>query len=232
MPDDNLLTITIPSYMEEENLRVLLPRIKKTLESMPISYVINIVDAMNELDGTKLVCEETGVNYISRIGGNTYGDAVRTGIQKAKGEYILFMDADGSHTPEFIPKLYMNRSDCDIVVASRYVRGGTSENNISLRIMSKFVNTVYSHVLGIQCKDVSNSFKLYNTSHLKELMLESNNFDIIEEILVKIKRNRSSLIIKEIPYCFKNRMFGSTKRNLILFMFSYVFTLIKLRYKK
>ena len=57
-------------------------------------------------------------------------------------------------------------------------------------------------------------------------------FDIVEEILFKLKRLHKKLIIKELPFTFKKRMFGETKRNLVFFILSYIVTLVRLRFSK
>lgn len=226
------LSVVIPAYLEEENLRILLPRINAVLNDMKISYEVLIVDTLVTKDNTKSVCDEFKAHYINRRGGNNYGDAVRTGISSSHGEFMIFMDADGSHTPEFIRDIYGNREGNDVVIASRYIAGGDTDNSKILIFMSLVVNVVYSVVLNLNCKDVSNSFKLYKTADIKRLNLKCGNFDIVEEILFRLKRNKNDLKIKEIPYVFKKRMFGNTKRNLLLFMLSYVFTLLKLRFSK
>lgn len=226
------LSIIIPSYLEEENLRILLPRIQDTLSHMRIQYEVIVVDTIKPLDATEKACAENRVIYVNREGGDAYGNAIRTGILKARGHYTIFMDADGSHSPEFIKELYQPREQYDVVIASRYVPGGETDNPKILILMSLVVNVVYSVVLGLNCKDVSNSFKLYHTNDLKALTLHCDNFDIVEEILYKLKKSKKNLTIRELPYTFKKRMFGNTKRNIVIFMFSYVFTLIRLRFGK
>lgn len=224
------LSIILPSYLEEENLRILLPRLNKVLGDLGILYEILVIDTMEALDNTKDACEQNKAIYINRTNGNSFGNAVRCGIKFANGEYILFMDADGSHPPEFIPFLFKYVDSYDIVVASRYIEGGYTENSKILVLMSKAVNIIYSLVLGIRCKDVSNSFKIYKASLLKKLDFRCDNFDIVEEILFKVIKSNKNLRIKEVPFSFKQRMFGKTKRNLLAFMTSYLFTLIKLRF--
>lgn len=227
------LSIVIPSYLEEENLRILLPRINKALSDIGISNEILIIDTLTSMDNTQLVCEEfKNVKYINRENGNKYGDAVRTGIQYAIGNRILFMDADGSHSPEFIANLYELREGNDVVIASRFVDGGGSDNKKILILMSWTVNFIYSVLFNLKCKDVSNSFKLYNGDLLRAIKINCDNFDVVEEILIKLKRNKRDLKLKEIPYMFKERMFGNTKRNLVAFVFSYIFTLIRLKFSK
>lgn len=220
----------MPAYLEEENLRLILPRLNATLSTMKIRSEIIVVDTRVPMDHTEVVCREQSVRYIQRSPSNTFGSAVRSGIDAAQGQFILFMDSDGSHTPEFIYNLFESREKADVVIASRYIEGGVTENSASLKVMSQMLNLTYSWVLGLNCKDVSNSFKLYRGYQLKELYLTCENFDIVEEILFKLKVLNKGLTIYEVPFTFKERMFGKTKRNLVAFMFTYLITLLKLRF--
>ena len=220
----------MPAYLEEENLRLLLPRIARTLDSLCTSHEMVVVDTMTPLDATREVCLLADARYVARRGGNSFGDAVRTGIEEARGEYVIFMDSDGSHSPEWIPKLYEHRGTDDVVIASRYVEQGFTENNALLVAMSRVLNWTYAAVLRIDCKDVSNSYRLYRRAQLGALTLKCDNFDIVEEVLFKLSRQFRPLRIREVPFTFKSRMFGETKRNLPLFIATYLFTLIKLRF--
>ncbi len=226
------LSIIIPSYLEEENLRIIIPRLKNEMQKLGEDYEILIVDTMHPMDHTEEVCRNNNIVYLNRKKGNHYGNAIRTGLENAKGEYIIFMDADGSHSPEFISKLYQYKNDYDVVIASRYVAGGATDNNSILLIMSWVVNVIYSVVLNLKCRDISNSFKLYRGNLLKNINLYCNNFDIIEEILFKLTKTNPDIKIKEVPFSFKKRMFGETKRNLYFFVLTYIVTLLKLRFGK
>jgi dolichol-phosphate mannosyltransferase len=224
------LSVIIPSFLEEENLRLILPRLKCELEGIGDPFEILVVDTIEAMDNTINVCLLNNATYIPRENGNFYGDAIRTGIKFSKGEYTIIMDADGSHSPEFIEKLYCQKNDYDIVIASRYIEGGSTDNNRLLIFLSYLTNVSYGIILNLHYKDISNSFRLYKTCYLKELSLKSKNFDIVEEMLYKISKNHQSVRIIEIPYSFKQRMFGHTKRNLLFFFFSYIVTIIKLRF--
>ena len=232
MINDGTLSVILPAYCEEENLQMILPQLKSTLLKISDISEILVIDTMAAMDNTSKVCLQNDVIYINRENGNSYGDAVRTGIKHARGEIIIFMDADGSHAPEFITNLYSHKDDYDVVIASRYIAGGATINNAILVFMSLTVNIIYSLVLNLKCRDVSNSYKLYNAKLLKKIDLYCNNFDIVEEILFKLRRDNPNLRIKEIPFTFKKRMFGQTKRNLFLFMLTYLYSLIKLRFGK
>lgn len=224
------LSIILPAYLEEKNLRVLLPRIKECARLLTDSFEVLVVDTETPMDATPQVCKENEVIYVNRSGGNTYGAAIRTGIAKSFGAKVIFMDADGSHYPEFIGELFQEKDKADVVVASRYIQGGQTENSAYLVLMSRMVNFGYSFVLNIKCKDVSNSFKLYSGEALRKLKLNCNNFDIVEEILYKLIKQDRKTTIKEIPFTFKQRMHGETKRNLAQFVFTYFVTLVRLRF--
>ncbi len=223
------VSIVIPAYHEEENLRAIMPRLVAVLRAAGVPYEVLVIDTCEPLDNTREVCGEWGAHYLPRRGSNMFGDAIRTGLAAARGRWILTMDADGSHTPEFVPKLLAHREQADVVIASRYVAGGYTENSAVLVFMSHVVNIVYRIVLGLKCQDVSNNFKLYRTELVQGLHLRCNNFDIVEEILYKLHRRHPALRIVEVPFSFKKRMFGNTKRNLVAFMFSYLITLLRLR---
>ena len=225
-----ILSIILPAYREDENLLNILPRIIDTTKNLKLATEIIVVDTETPLDKTYSVCKKFSVKCISRQGGNYFGSAVRTGISAANGKFILFMDADGSHTPEFIPDLISYSDVYDVVVASRYIDNGHTENSFLLIYMSKILNWTYSYVLNIPCKDVSNSFKLYRAIDIKKLKLECNNFDVVEEILYKLCIKNPDIKIKEVAFTFKKRMFGETKRNLIFFMATYLWTIFKLKF--
>ena len=210
----------------------MLPRIFHTIKLTKLASEVLVVDTIQPLDKTEALCLKYKVKYLKRKGDNSYGSAIRTGIQEAHGQFILFMDADGSHAPEFIPKLLKFRHKFEIVVASRYVDKGKTENSLILILMSRILNWAYAYVLSIPCKDISNSFKIYRAIDIKPLKLRAKNFDIVEELIYKVCKNHSNIKIKEVPFSFKKRMFGNTKRNLFIFVFTFIFTMFKLRFGK
>lgn len=99
------ISVLLPAYNEGENLKNLIPQIKQELEEENINYEIIIVDSMNKTDDTEEIAKENNVKYYHRENGDNYGDAIRTGILKAQNEYLLVMDADGSHSPKELKKL-------------------------------------------------------------------------------------------------------------------------------
>jgi dolichol-phosphate mannosyltransferase len=221
------LSIVIPAYREAEALTLLLPGLKAHVEALSPRSEILVIDTQMPLDHTADVCLAQGVRHVPRTNGNAYGDAVRTGIAAASGEFILFMDADGSHNPSQLRFLWEQRDAADLVIGSRYVDGGVTENPAILIFMSWVVNVTYRFVFGLQVKDVSNSLRLYRKNYLQLMRLKCDNFDIIQEILIRAPRLGATRIL-EVPITFEKRKAGESKRNLVKFAFSYIRTILRL----
>jgi dolichol-phosphate mannosyltransferase len=222
------LSIVLPAYEEAENLRVLLPQLREVMSSLSSSGEILVVDAASPRDDTPEICSLNKVRYVPRTGGSYYGDAIRTAVRNAMGKYVILMDADGSHDPGFVAQLWPFREEFDVVIASRYVSGGKTDNPPILIFLSLVVNVVFRLVLSLNCRDVSNSFRLYQGDQFRALKLECTNFDIVEEMLIKLQPGDRSLRIKEIPFTFQKRKEGKTKRDLVAFAMTYVVTLLRL----
>jgi dolichol-phosphate mannosyltransferase len=222
------LTIVLPAYEEADSLSQVLPVLQQVAAALTPRFEIVVVDTMQSCDNTPEICRRLGVTYLPRQGGDQYGDAVRTGFQAARSRFVVMMDGDGSHNPHALPALWEHRDAYDLVIASRYIRGGQTENPAVLILMSQMVNVVFRLVLGLKCYDVSNSFRLYRGADVRALRLECNHFDIVEEILVKLAVLRPDFRIKEVPFTFEKRKAGKTKRQLLTFILGYVGTLVRL----
>lgn len=227
------VSVILPSYEEADNLRWLIPTLQSELSELGVSHEILVVDAEVPRDETPSICKEFGVDYVPRQGGSLYSHALITGIAKSRGLWILCMDSDGSHPPRFVPELWSARDRADLVIASRYVGGGATQNPAVLIFLSYAVNLTFRLVLGFRCRDVSNSFRLYRGDYLRSLELECRNFDILEEILLKMQLRYPDLSIEEVPFTFETRKAGKTKRDLFAFALGYLATLGRLhRLKK
>jgi len=222
------ISVLLPAYSEAENLKNILPNIKEVLKEVDSEIIV--VDTMEPTDDTKEICEKYLVNYVSRRGGNNYGDAIRTGIADANGQYIVVMDADGSHNPQCIMDFLeeIETDNFDLIIGSRYCKGGYTDNPAILRFMSWMLNVTYRMVFGLKVKDVSDSFRMYKGEQIKNISLECDNFDLVEEVLIKLSLSYKPFRIKEVPISFNKRSAGESKRNLVKFIFSYFVTMKRL----
>lgn len=221
-------SVVLLAYKEAENLKVLLPKINNILSNMHIDFEVIVIDSATPQDNTREVCDENNILYFPQEE-PFYAGAFRTGIKYAKKERIQILDADGSHDPSVIPEIHKKFEEgYDIVIGSRYVKGGvTNDSKLSL-IMSKILNTVMRLCLGIKSKDISTSFRLYDAKQLKAVTLTRNNYDVLQEVILRMKINNCELKIGEVPIIFNKRMYGESKRKLFKFICGYVITLFML----
>lgn len=224
------ISLIIPAYREEENLRFLLPEIHKALQTVDQPYEIQVVDTCQPMDHTEELCSQQNAECIRCEQEDSYGNAVRTGIRHARLDKTVFMDGDGSHSPAVIPEMLrlMEDENLDLVVGSRYVDGGASDNGPVLKLLSLTLNLIFRWIFHLKVKDLSGSFRMYRTDQLQGLHLQCANFDIIEEILIKLSM-REHFSFREIPISFSKRQAGKSKRHLFAFIAGYLSTIIRLK---
>ena len=229
------ISIVIPAFNEIENLRILIPEIRNQTNKFKDIEILIVLPTAASI-GEKEEILDLGAIPITRTPGDTFGDAIRSGIKNVRiiSSYVLFMDADGSHSPRTIPRLVdeITKNDTDIVIASRYIDGGSTDNSLVLRAMSKILNYTFALVLGLKIKDISTNFKIYKRELLLDSKLVCKNYDIVEEILLEAKKIKPNLKVLEIPDHFHERVYGESKRKLSVFIATYLATLIRLRFRK
>ncbi len=214
------LTVTILAYHEAENLKWLLPDLKEVIDPLVIDRVeYLIVDSAEPTDDTPEVCRAFGAKYVNQEEPG-YGGAYRTAIRYAGEELFLILDADGSQDYTQIPKMYEAMTpDTDVVIGSRYIPGGSTDDAKSSQIMSRVLNFCFRIGIGVNVHDFSDSLRLCRTADLRQLHLTSENFDISEELILKLKLMKGGAItIREVPISFKKRIMGQSKRSLMKFI--------------
>src|SRR5208282_4213892 len=163
-----------------------------------LSFEILVIDGGSS-DGTPATATELGARVMpERRRG--YGGALETGFAEARGDYVLTLDADLSHEPDFAAKLWRARAQADIVIASRYTRGGTAYGEWTRRLLSGLLNLFMRRALSMPVRDMSSGFRLYRREVLADLKFEGRNFEVLEEILVKAYAQGFS--VYEVPFTY------------------------------
>ena len=114
-----------------------------------------------------------------------FGPAMRAGLQAARGEYVLTLDAHASQPHEVARDLWQNRAHGEIVVASRYVAGSSTNMTVPRRIASRVVNRMFGRGLSLPVTDLSSPFRLYRGDVLRSLRLDAADYDLLPELLVR-----------------------------------------------
>ncbi|MCG6921820.1 MAG: methyltransferase domain-containing protein [Acidobacteria bacterium] len=222
MPPD--LSVVIPAHNEAANLRVLLPQLRTILDGLGIRSEVLVV--VRDDDPDTLEAARGGLAAVTRQSEPGYGGALRTGLARAEGEHVLTMDADLSHPPTFAADLWRRRDEAEILIASRYVAGGSAHMPLVRAVLSRVLNRFFAWGLGVPLRDLSSGFRLYRKSALSMDEDRARDFDILPEIVIRAYTN--GWRVREIPFRYEPRVHGSSNARVIPFGLAYLRTFRRL----
>ena len=211
--------IIIPTYNEKENIE----RMIRTLMALEHAFDVLVVDDGSP-DGTAAIVKgmmslfPKRVHIIERSGKLGLGTAYITGFKWAleQGyEYIFEMDADFSHNPDDVPRLYAACADegYDLSVGSRYVSGVNVVNWPMGRVlMSYFASKYVRFITRLPVHDTTAGFNCYKRKVLETMELDRIRFKgYAFQIEMKFTTHKCGFKIKEVPVIFVNRVLGTSK---------------------
>jgi dolichol-phosphate mannosyltransferase len=201
-----LTTVIVPTYNESDNLPALVERI---CAALPASEIVVVDDASK--DGTADVARELGRKYpvrvVERFDERGLSTAVLRGMQEARTEICVVMDADLSHPPEAIPKLVKAVQDgADVAVGSRYVPGGDIDEWPLFRRLASRAGTLLARPL-TPVRDPMAGFFCLRKSLIAGIPLKPRGFKILLEILARSGAKNTV----EVPIHFEDRAAGASK---------------------
>ena len=215
------IAIVIPTFNEKENL----PIITRQLMELPIKDLRLLIIEDNSPDGTGEVADALSKQYPNRVevlhrtGKLGLGTAYITGFKKlleTDVEFIGQMDADFSHPPEKIIEMAEALKSADVVIGSRYVKGGSLDPNWPAwrKFLSHFGNDYARTILGVPIKDLTGGFKLWKREVLSSIPLDeirSNGY--VFQVEMGYVTHKLGFKIKEVPIHFAERTAGQSKMN-------------------
>lgn len=211
--------VTLATYNERDNLA---PLIQEIHQQLPHADVLVIDD--NSPDGTgqladQLASQDSRVHVMHRAGKLGLGTATIAAIRYAiDHDYVLHvnMDADFSHHPRYLPALLAGMDRHDVMIGSRYVPGGGTQNwPVSRQLMSWGVNTLTRVLMRIRAHDTSGAYRCYRVSKMREVALDqiiSRGYSFQEEMLYRCRQ--VGCRIGETPIIFEDRRAGTSKVNM------------------
>jgi len=216
--------IVVPTYNERDNVRDIAARL---LAALPGSELLFVDD--NSPDGTgalldELAAAEARLHVMHRAGklglGTAYIEGFGWGL--ARGfRYLFEMDADGSHDPKYLPQMLALAEDgADVVVGSRYVPGGGTENwSLVRRLISRGGGLYARTVLGVDLRDLTAGFICWRSAALEKIDLAtitSNGYGF--QIEMKYRALKNHLRVVETPIKFIDRRVGQSKMSRAIFV--------------
>jgi dolichol-phosphate mannosyltransferase len=205
------LTIVVPTYNERERIGELVEAVFRACSGAGIELELVIVDD-NSPDGTGEIADQLAerhrVRVIRRAGKLGLGSAVVAGFAIASAPVVGVMDADLSHPPALLPRMLatFKATGADIVVASRYVPGGSTPNwPMRRRILSRVACVLARPLTPI--RDAASGFFLIARDIVSGVTIKAGGFKICLELLVRGRPRR----LVEVPYQFDDRELGESK---------------------
>jgi dolichol-phosphate mannosyltransferase len=214
------LSIVLPAMNEGPNLELLLPQVRAVVESLGVTWEILIVTG--ETDSQTLAAAEAAGAVVLKQEERGYGGALVAAFHVVRGAYLLTMDADLSHRPEFIRDLWRCRESAEVLVASRYVAGGHARMPVSRYVLSRLINLFFKLGLSLPIKDLSSGFRLYNTKSIRTQEFAARDFNILQEIVVRAYSQGCR--VREIPFDYAARRHGSSNARVFRFGLAYLRT--------
>ena len=212
--------VIIPTYNEKENIEAIIT----TVMELPIVFQVLVIDDGSP-DGTADIVKKMMqgkykgcIDLIQREGKQGLGTAYIAGFQWAiehKANYIFEMDADFSHNPQDLLKLYdaCAVQGADLAIGSRYVTGVNVVNWPMGRVlMSYFASKYVRFVLGVDIHDTTAGFVCYRRKTLETIELDKIRFKgYAFQIEMKFTASKCGAKIIEVPIVFVNRVLGTSK---------------------
>ncbi|HSA31387.1 MAG TPA: polyprenol monophosphomannose synthase [Candidatus Omnitrophota bacterium] len=210
--------IIIPTYNEKENLEDLL----KKIFALPINLKVLIVDD-NSPDGTgdlaeKLARNERRISVLHRDVkqglGKAYLAGFRYAVEHFSSDYIVGMDADLSHDPQYIPKFLEEIETCDVVIGSRFYKGRISIINrpLSRLIFSCVAQAYVNFFTWLSLGDTTSGFKCFKRAVIEALLKSAVLSDgYAFQIEVNYICKKLGFLVREIPVVFYDRCRGYSK---------------------
>jgi len=214
------ISIILPAKNEAENLRALLPVLRKTF---PDEEIIVVDDGST--DDTREVCATHGIDTIRHIYSMGNGAAIKTGARNAAGNILVFMDADGQHRPEDIRGLIgMVNDGYDMAVGARQL---DTHASLTRRIGNTLYNKLASWMTGYPILDLTSGFRAVRARHFnKFLYLLPNKFSYPTTSTMAFFR--SGLPVGYMPILARQRS-GERKSHIRLFHDGFRFLIIILK---
>ena len=212
--------VIIPTYNEKENIEAIITAVME----LPIEYHVLVIDDGSP-DGTAAIVKDLMANtfagklhLVERAGKLGLGTAYIAGFKWAiehQYDYIFEMDADFSHNPNDLLKLYdaCANQGADVAIGSRYVSGVSVVNWPMGRVlMSYFASKYVRFVLGMQVHDTTAGFVCYRREVLETIELDKIRFKgYAFQIEMKFTSYKCGFKIQEVPIIFVNRVLGTSK---------------------
>lgn len=225
-------SIILPSFNERGNIIPLISKIIKCLKNFEFEVIVvddNSLDRTADAYRNKFKSNKNVKVYV-RAKERGLATAIKFGIEKASGKYIVVMDTDLNHDPKIIPLMLEEINRFSMVIGSRYIKGGGMENR-KRYWLSRFYNIYLRLFLGIPVTDFLSGFFCMKKNYLMHVLKNTNDIflgygEYFMKLLFAVHKEGGRIF--ETPVFYINRPYGKSKSNFLKMFLTYTKTSIEL----
>jgi dolichol-phosphate mannosyltransferase len=216
------LTVVLPTLNEAGNIGPLIASLKNTLADATPAFLV--IDG-NSRDETAREAAGAGATVITDANG--YCSALMRGMREATTEWVLVLDADGSHRADDARKLWDARHDADLVVGSRMTRDGGSSGAAYRRALSRVLAGLFASFARLPARDVSSGFRLYRRAMFADAQPVARFFEVQPTLLAHAVKQGGR--VKEVGIYYHPRDKGRSKNRVLRFGVAFLGCLWRIR---
>lgn len=216
------VSVILPTYNEKDNIKELIRQIYFYCGA-DLFEVIVVDD--NSPDGTSEIVENLQKKYkylylYRRLNKRGLASAIWFGVEKARGNIVIWLDCDLSHPPMLIPKMLGHIPQYDVVCASRYVEGGEDKRSFIRAASSKGIGLLANLVLRLNIKDVTSGFYAVKKEVFSNIQLMKTGY---AEYCIRFSYDlvKKGYKVREVGYIFSDREKGYSKTSSSLWNYIY-----------
>jgi glycosyltransferase involved in cell wall biosynthesis len=215
-----MLSVVIPAYNEEKGIALIMQRVLAIRESLKSAYIEDM-ELLVVNDGShdrtfevasQVAMQDTCIRVLSHPQNRGYGAALKTGFANAEGDFIGFLDADGTYPPEYFPELCMAvRGGSDIVIGSRMM-GAESKMPVTRRIGNLFFAGLLTLVGGVHVTDSASGMRVFRRSIYERICPLPDGLNLTP--VMSTRAIHENLRVTEVPIPYSERV-GRSKLSII-----------------